>query len=119
MKQIISCLLAAFVFISASSFNLKKNEPEKERIEIVFTRNMKYADLVNIKKDLFAKGIFIEYRVLEFDKKRNLKKIGFFVDCNDGFTGSAITSHFVKTNKFGFYRDYDDKANTHFYAGYF
>ena len=119
MKQIISCLFAGFLFISTSSFSFKGSDPAKEKIEIVFTRDMKYTDLVNIKKELFAKGIFIEYRILEFDSKRNLKKIGFFVDCKDGFTGSAMTTHFIKGNKFGFYRDYNEKASTQFYAGYF
>ena len=91
----------------------------KERIEVVFTHNMKYADLNKIKEDLLAKGIVIEYLSIEFDKNKNLKMIEFEVDCKDGFSGKAKTSQFSKDQKFGFYRDYTEKSKTPFGVGFF
>jgi len=123
MKQVFSFFVAAFLFISASSFTTnvlhKSDRDNDQRIEVVFTRNLKYNDLVQIKRDLAANGISIEYLKLEFDKKRNLKKIEFIVECNDGFTGKASTSNLSSGKKFGFYRDFDEDSNNRFFAGFF
>jgi hypothetical protein len=117
MKKIISLLLLITILSPANSFSQKK--PAEERVEIVFTHDLKYTDLIAIKQNLLEKGIFIEYRRLEFDKKKKLKKIGFFADCKDGYFGTASTSKLTSEKKFGFYRDYGENSTTHFYAGFF
>ena len=122
MKQLIPAILIVIFFVAISSFvstHIAKPIVGKEKIEITFIRDLEYADLVKIKQELSVKGISIEYRTLEFDKIGKLKRIGFFVDCKDGFSGEANTAKFSTRQKFGFYRDYDDRSAVHFFAGFF
>jgi hypothetical protein len=75
--------------------------------------------LVKIKEDLLEKEISLEYSMLQFDRKKQLKRVEFFVDCKEGFSAHAGTAHFSKDKKFGFYRDYDENSKTPFFAGFF
>lgn len=117
MKKLSLLLLLSMCFTFINSFSVKPIE--KKKVEIIFTNYLKYADLATIKQDLLQKGIIIEYKRLEFDKRKNLKLIDFFVDCKDGYSGLASTSKLSKKEKFGFYRDYSEGSATHFFAGFF
>ena len=77
MKRLIAVCLTAVFFISASSFSLSIGD--KEKVEVAFTNTLTYADLMKIKQDLFAKAISIDYRQLEFDKKKKLKESNFLL----------------------------------------
>lgn len=115
MKHAIIILAISAGFSPANSFGAYHYN--RERIEVVFTTDLKYDDLAKIKNDLFEKGLILEYLSLEFDKNKKLKKIKFFVDCKDGYSGSACTTHLSKEKKFGFYRDYTENSRIHFFAG--
>lgn len=121
MKKLIKTLPILIVFVIVSGFGIKhisKGENAKEnRIEVVFNRTFKFNDLVKIKLDLAEKGISFYYKKLEFDENGGFINIGFKVDCNDGFSGSAQKSNLINQSKYGFYRDYSEDANSPFGTG--
>jgi len=120
MKQLFSVLLAATLFISASSFTNKLHRsklPEKSKIEVVFNRQLDFNDIVKIKLDLSQKGIVINYKSLAFDENGKLKSIDFYVDCKDGFSGEASESNLLNQSRFGFYRDYSKDTKSPFGTG--
>jgi hypothetical protein len=88
---------------------------KKQKIDIVFTNKMTAKDLEKISLQLKKHNIKITYFKKRFDNTGHLQSIGFNVDCNDGFKGSAATD--ILTKKFGFIRDYNNKE-VPFLSGY-
>ena len=121
MKKLLSVLLVATIFISSSSFktNIRNNQPsgDKAKVEVVFNRQLDFNDIVKIKLDLSQKGIIINYKMVAFDENGKLKSINFFVDCNDGFSGSASEDNLTNQSKIGFYRDYSKNISSPFGTG--
>jgi hypothetical protein len=64
---------------------------KKQKIDIVFTNKMTAKDLEKISLQLKKHNIKITYFKKRFDNTGHLQSIGFNVDCNDGFKGSAAT----------------------------
>lgn len=117
MKQLFSFLLAAVLTLSMSSVKAGPARPgEEPKVEVVFSRQMTFADLVQIQKELAAKGIVLDYRKLEFDGEGKLLAIHFVVDCGDGFKGDA-QRRLSYDSRFGFFRDYAKNAITPFGTG--
>jgi hypothetical protein len=81
------------------------------RVEVFFTRKMRFNDLVKIKLDMADQGIFLDYQSLEFDAQGELSSIRFFVNSLDGFSGGASSNSLTNKNTFGFFRDYGNAAN--------
>ncbi|HEY1113788.1 MAG TPA: hypothetical protein VGE66_09505 [Chitinophagaceae bacterium] len=118
MKQVFSFLLAAVLTLSMSSVKAGPARPGEEKVEVIFSRQMTFADLVKIQKELADKGIVLDYRKLEFDGEGKLLAIHFLVDCGDGFTGDA-QRRLTYDGRFGFFRDYAQNAQTPFGTGNF
>lgn len=87
------------------------------RIEIYFTPNLTFEDLIKIKKDVSERGIFLTYHKLQFNRKGKLKAIGFSVECKEGFKGTA-EAKVTEQSGFGFFRDYDKSAVAPFGVGH-
>jgi hypothetical protein len=87
------------------------------KIAVLFSKNTSFAQLAAIRQDLQKDGIELEYQTLEFDKNGGLLKIGFRVDCRDGFAGSATSTSLTAENSFGFCRDYTRNAVKPFQVG--
>ena len=72
MKQLITLVLIATVFIFSSSFKIKNAhrnlETESAKIEVIFNRQLDFADLVKIKLDMATKGVILDYKKLQFDE---------------------------------------------------
>jgi hypothetical protein len=108
--------------IFASSFHVDKSlkgiDDKKSRIEVFFNSGTGFTELVMIKAQLETKGIVMNYKKIEYNKNGELVSIHFFVDCRDGFSGSASTDNLKKV-PFGFYRDYSKDAASPFGTGAF
>lgn len=115
-----SIFIIAVLIISTSSFtnNIPDQKPGNDkRIEVVFNRQLDFNDLVKIKMDLSQKGITINYTSLAFDEAGHLEAIRFFVDCHDGFSGSAGEVNLSNQSRVGFYRDYTPGTKLPFGTG--
>ena len=104
MKTVLIMFLLGIVVPLMSPQNVEITE---ERIKVTFTNLDEFNDLVKVKLDLADVGISIKYKKLVFNGFGNLIEIGFEVDCNDGFKGSASTSRLSTQDNFGFIRDYE------------
>jgi len=90
------------------------------RIQVAFTNEMTFENLIAIKNDLNHIGITINYKKLAFDEKNQLSSIKGEVDCNDGFKGRFSIDDLASVNKekrVGFYRDYSDNSDSSFGTG--
>lgn len=87
------------------------NSTKTDRIEVLFTRKMRFNDLVKIKLDMADQGISLDYQMLQFDAQGGLVSIAFYVDCHDSFAGSASNNSLTNQSRFGFYRDYNSVSS--------
>jgi hypothetical protein len=118
-----SMIIAAIIVLTITTGMLvykpfsaeKKKVPED--VVVIFTRTLKFADLMKIKHDVAKKGITVDYRNLEFDENGYLQGIDFVVDCNDGNKGSAKNLKLTSQDKFGFCRKYSKNAKFYFSTG--
>lgn len=108
-------LLLAFVCLALPALNAQS----ARRVEVLFYNSHTKSDLMNIKAELGAQKIAIDYTHLVFDNDGRLKEIEFTVDCQDGFKGSAKTTEVpgAGEGKFGFYRDPRQGVASPFGAG--
>ena len=120
MRSSFLTAILACTLIFATSFDVEKNQKplgnNKSRIEVFFNSGTGFTELVMIKAHLETKGIFIDYKKIEYNKEGELISISFYVDCRDGFSGSASTDN-LKQARFGFYRDYSKEATSPFGTG--
>ena len=114
MKQLFSLLLIGALIISTTSFQAPIPTNDQTRIEVIFNGKLEFNDLVKIKLDLSQKGIILNYRMIAFNQDNKLKSIDFFVDCRDGFSGSASETSLTYTKGVGFYRDYSEATTSPF-----
>lgn len=87
---------------------LNKDKTVK-KVEATFSRNLTFDSLFQIKKDLQALNIVLNYKKIEFDVHNLLVELDCEVICNDGFSGSFGTGDLRKqksNTRIGFYRDY-------------
>lgn len=108
-------LLLAFVCLALPALNAQSTR----RVEVLFSNSHTKTDLANIKAELGAQKILIDYTHTAFDADGRLTEIAFTVDCQDGFKGAAETKQVPAAGegKFGFYRDRRADAKTPFGAG--
>ena len=120
MRSTFLTAVLAVTLLIASSFheNTDKGtvDDKKPRIEIFFNSGTGFTELTMIKAHLETKGILLDYKKIEYNNKGELISISFFVDCRDGFSGSASTDN-LKASPFGFYRDYSKGAASPFGTG--
>lgn len=95
-------LLLAFVCLALPALNAQK----ARRVEVFFQHSHTLTDLNNIKAELGAQKILVDYTHMEFDDEGHLKALKFTVDCQDGYNGSASTDEVPSDLTFGFIRDY-------------
>ncbi len=95
-------LLIAFVCLALPALHAQQ---QGRRVEVFFTHGHTQADLMNIKAELKAQKILIDYNHMVFDADGHLTELEFTVDCQDGYRGSAKTDSVPDDTKFGFYRD--------------
>ncbi len=95
-------LLLAFVCLALPALQAQK----ARRVEVFFTHAHSQSDLMNIKAELGAQKILLDYNKMEFDADGHLTVLEFTVDCQDGFKGSAKSADITDAQTFGFYRDY-------------
>lgn len=114
-----SLFFLTLFFISGFNYSNPKTpvKLDDNRIQVVFTRHLKFNDLVKIKLDMAEAGITLDYKKLEFDENGGLMAIAFVVDCNDGFSGGASNYQISNNSKFGFFRDYNEESKTPFGTG--
>jgi hypothetical protein len=114
--------ILTLTMIFASSFHVDESltilHDKEPRIEVLFNSSTGFTELVMIKAHLETKGIVIDYKKIEYNKAGELICISFYVDCRDGFSGSASTDN-LKEVPFGFYRDYSKDAASPFGTGAF
>lgn len=108
-------------FVFSSSFTINTNpqriKPEKGYIEVVFSRQLDFNDLVKIKLDMANKGAVLNYKSMAFDENGKLKSINFSIDFKDGFSGTAWDDQLTNQSRFGFFRNYDKNSASPFGTG--
>jgi hypothetical protein len=118
MKQLFSFFIIGLLTISISSFKIDtKKFIDETKVKVVFNRQLEFNDLVKIKSDLSQKNIVLNYKKLHFDDNGKLESIDFYVDCKDGFSGSASEDNLTNQSRFGFVRDYSASAKIPFETG--
>lgn len=101
-------VLAIIFNISSISaqVNIEENIQGTSKIEVYFTNQLKFDDLISIRETLAEQRIVLEFKKLQFDEFGNLEAIDFIVDSGDGFSGSASISDLSYRKTFGFRRNY-------------
>jgi hypothetical protein len=90
------------------------SQQRQKKIEILFTSRMKRADLIKFKARLLKKNIQLDITQARYNASGFLTYLDFYVDCRDGFKGSAYTNISKNTKRFGFFRDYAKDAEVPF-----
>ncbi len=118
-KKIIFIPFFLIILTAVFSFaNFKNTDSGKQdRVELIFTRQMSFNDLVKAKLDMAEEGITLKYKLLKFDNEGRLSGIAFQVDCHDGFSGSASNLFLSYEGSFGFIRDYGAESESPFITG--
>ena len=106
-----------FLIISFNNTTDRWLSIDDDRVQLIFNSEMESQDLAEIKAKLAEVNISINYVDQSYDDKGKLMKIGFEVDCNDGFSGSATSRKLTRWSRVGFFRDY--KSTTSFGTGTF
>lgn len=121
MKRVTALLLVVMAFVFSSSFTVNSmsqhSNSENNYIEVVFSRQLDFNDLVKIKLDMANKGAVLNYKTLAFDENGKLKSIDFSIDFKDGFSGSAWEDQLTNQSRFGFFRNYDKDVASPFGTG--
>jgi len=105
----------AFVCLALPALNAQN----ARKVEVFFQHSHTLQDLANIKAELGAQKILINYTHTKFDDAGHLLELAFTVDCQDGFEGAAHTMDVPDTLTFGFFRDYRPGAKVAFATGTF
>src|SRR5690606_2515749 len=104
----------------AENEDFKTSAEKKGKIQVVFSNELTFDDLISIKNEMDSKGITINYKKVEFNQFNHLSAIEYEVDCNDGFAGSYGMNNLDSSNsdkKIGFYRDYSENTISPFGLG--
>jgi len=110
----LSILIVLFLFIASTTAQESIIIQEGEMVDVSFSSQLDAKDLEDIKEQLAAINITLEYKSLEFNKKGKLKEIDFKVDCNDGHKGGASIKLLTKNFIARFYRDYSQNSKNPF-----
>ena len=103
------------IFVTTSSF--RSLNDDKKVVKVIFTNQLNVDDLAKIRLDLLEKGIVLNFKTLDFNRKGKLIGIDFSVDCKDGFSGHSATNRLAAYKEYGLYRNYDEEANVPFAVG--
>ncbi|MCC6463077.1 MAG: hypothetical protein IT260_21585 [Saprospiraceae bacterium] len=106
-------LLLTFVCLALPALNAQNTR----RTEVFFTQYHTQTDLMNIKGELKAQKILLEYTHMAFDAQGHLTELSFTVDCQDGFKGSGSSTKIPEDTRFGFVRDRRPGAKSPFTSG--
>jgi len=122
--------LAMFVFISKTnaqpdnknifkSIVVQYNDDKSiKRIDVRFSSHLTFDSLTYIKNELYAKGIIVDYKKIDFDNEGHLEDINCEVKSNlSGESGSFSAIGLNKNEKIGFFYDYSKNAKIKFCAG--
>ena len=120
MRSSFFTAILAITLIFASSFHVDDNrrigDEKNSKVEIFFKPGTGFTELVMIKAHLEKKGIILDYKKIEYNEAGELVSISFYVDCRNGFSGSASTDN-LKEAPVGFYRDYSKDSPSPFGTG--
>jgi hypothetical protein len=111
MQKILA--LFAFVLLALPVLNAQNTR----KVEVFFQHSHSKTDLMNIKAELRAQKILIDYTHMAFDDNGHLTELEFSVDCQDGFKGTASSTDIPGDFSFGFIRDFRPGATTAFSLG--
>jgi hypothetical protein len=102
-----------------SGFNVKSSGllTFSDNIEIYFSHQQNFDDLVKIKNDLRQKEVTLNYQMLQFDDKGKLKEIEFKVISEGIYRGSGSSRVLKDDSKFGFIIDKSPDAEVYFRVG--
>jgi hypothetical protein len=100
MQKILT--LFAFVLLALPALNAQN----ARKVEVFFQHSHSKSDLMNIKAELGAQKILLDYTHMAFDEEGHLTELSFSVDCQDGFKGTAESTDIPDDFSFGFIRDY-------------
>ncbi len=105
--------LLAFICLGFTTLHAQR----VPRVEAFFQQYHNKEILMNIKAEMAAMNIILDYTHMAFDAEGHLKELSFTVDCKDGFKGSGQSTNIPKDQSFGFVRDYRKDATTPFRVG--
>ncbi|MBL7775685.1 MAG: hypothetical protein JNK89_06755 [Saprospiraceae bacterium] len=111
MQKILA--LFAFVLLALPALNAQS----ARKVEVFFQHSHTKTDLMNIKAELAAQKILLDYTQMVFDAEGHLVELEFSVDCQDGFKGTAASSNVPDDFSFGFIRDYRQGVEVAFALG--
>ncbi|TNE66017.1 MAG: hypothetical protein EP344_02665 [Bacteroidetes bacterium] len=106
-------VLLAFVCLALPALQAQN----ARRVTVYFQHSHSQQDLMNIKAELGAQGIVLDYTHMKFDDHGHLAELEFSVDCQDGFKGSAKSMDVPADMTFGFIRDYGTNVTMPFAVG--
>jgi len=105
--------LLAFVCLSLPTLTAQR----VPKVEAFFQQYHTKDILMNIKGEMAAMNVVLEYTHMAFDAEGHLTELKFTVDCQDGFKGAGESMNVPKDQSFGFVRDYRKSAKTPFMVG--
>ncbi len=108
-------LLFLFAFVCLGFTTLHAQRVPK--VEAFFQQYHTKDILMNIKAEMAAMDIILDYTHMAFDAEGRLKELSFTVDCKDGFKGSGESTNIPKDQSFGFVRDYRKGSEVPFRVG--
>ena len=109
----------AMLFIALGILTSPLLRAQTSRVEAYFTNTQTKSDLMNIKAELAAQKVRIEYTHYAFDVDGHLSELAISVECQDSFKGSASTKKVPAAGepRFGFYWDQRPSAVSPFDIG--
>ncbi len=100
-----------------NSITVQKNADNSiKRIDIRFTNHLTYDSLINIKNDLKAYDIKVNYKKIEFDENNRLKDISLEASTKLGSGSFSMPLSDIKKTG-GFFVDYSKDTKTKFCIG--
>lgn len=118
MDKVIGKCLLLVLFLSSFSF-YAQSRYEKKYVKVEITNRWNADSLRVVQKKLKRDyGIDFSFKNVKLDKKKKIKSLDLYVNCNDGYKGSASFAGNVEGSYFGFYRDYGYFALKYFGVGY-